>query len=242
MRWQAAEHQSPAQAKRFLGEKQMFKRILRAALVVALLAAFAAPAARAEEGFGLPVPLTQVIGLLTPYSQLCPGAGAVPTQATIASAAKATLCLLNHERARHHLAPLASNRALARAALAHSQDMVARRYFAHVDLSGGDPIKRILRTRYVDNTVPWWLGENIAWGTQQLATPAMIFAEWMHSPPHVANILSKRYRRIGIGIVAGAPADNVGPGAATYTTDFGSANFSGTLAQARRAAAARRHK
>jgi uncharacterized protein YkwD len=44
----------------------------------------------------------------------------------------------------------------------------------------------------------------------------------MHSPGHRANILNRRFRDIGIGIVLGAPVIvPVSSGAATYTTDFG---------------------
>jgi uncharacterized protein YkwD len=41
---------------------------------------------------------------------------------------------------------------------------------------------------------------------------------WMDSPGHRTNILNRRFRDIGIGIVVGTPS---GPGGATYTTDFG---------------------
>jgi uncharacterized protein YkwD len=42
----------------------------------------------------------------------------------------------------------------------------------------------------------------------------------MHSPGHRANILSSRFREIGIGISRGAPVRGMG-NAATYATDFG---------------------
>jgi uncharacterized protein YkwD len=64
------------------------------------------------------------------------------------------------------------------------------------------------------------VGENIAWGSQELATPRSIVNGWMHSPGHRANILNRRFREIGIGVSRGAPE----PGfdrAATYATDFG---------------------
>jgi len=66
------------------------------------------------------------------------------------------------------------------------------------------------------------LCENIAWGTEHLATPKGIVRGWMNSPGHRANILRGTFREIGIGIVVGAPT-RLGPGerGATYTTDFG---------------------
>ena len=43
----------------------------------------------------------------------------------------------------------------------------------------------------------------------------------MDSPGHKANILNRRFRHIGVGVVLGAPADDQGMPSATYTTDFG---------------------
>ncbi len=41
---------------------------------------------------------------------------------------------------------------------------------------------------------------------------------WMNSAGHRANILSRQFRLIGIGIANGRPT---GGGGATYATDFG---------------------
>lgn len=43
----------------------------------------------------------------------------------------------------------------------------------------------------------------------------------MSSPTHRANILARRYRNVGIGIVTGAPYATGDSPAATYTADFG---------------------
>ncbi len=138
--------------------------------------------------------------------------------AAIRRSRNATLCLLNRVRARHGLARLHLNRKLSRAARRHSRDMVRRRYFAHDSRDGRSPFDRIRATRYVPRTGTWWLGENIGWGSGRLSQPAAMVRMWMHSPPHRANILSRRFRDIGIGIAARAP---VGSAGATYTTDFG---------------------
>ena len=42
----------------------------------------------------------------------------------------------------------------------------------------------------------------------------------MGSPPHRANILNRRFREIGIGVVLGAPQPGTDH-AATYATSFG---------------------
>jgi uncharacterized protein YkwD len=138
--------------------------------------------------------------------------------AAIRRSRNATLCLLNRVRARHGLPPLRLNRKLSRAARRHSRDMVRRRYFAHDSRDGRSPFDRMRATRYVPRKGTWWLGENIGWGSGRLSQPAAMVRMWMHSPPHRANILSRRFRDVGIGIAARAP---VGGAGATYTTDFG---------------------
>ena len=57
-----------------------------------------------------------------------------------------TLRLLNATRAAHRLPPLRLDDDLARAARAHSADMVARRYFDHVSPSGLTPVQRATQT------------------------------------------------------------------------------------------------
>ena len=148
----------------------------------------------------------------------CSASHAEVRAAAIRRARNATLCLLNRVRARHGLRPFTLNRKLSRAARRHSRDMVRHRYFAHDSRDGRSPFDRMRATRYVPRNASWWLGENIAWGSGSLSQPAAIVRAWMHSPPHRANILSRRFRDIGVGIVARAP--NGGRGA-TYTTDFG---------------------
>jgi len=148
----------------------------------------------------------------------CSASHATVRAATIRRARNATLCLLNRVRARHGLQPFRLNPKLSRAARRHSRDMVRHRYFAHDSRNGRSPFERMRATHYVPRNASWWLGENIGWGSGSLAEPASLVRSWMHSPPHRANILSRHFRDIGIGIVPGAP---VGGGGATYTTDFG---------------------
>lgn len=141
--------------------------------------------------------------------------------AAIRRSRDATLCLLNRVRARHGLRPLRLNAKLSHAARAHSRDMVRHRYFAHNSRNGRSPFDRMLSTHYVPRNAAWWLGENIGWGSGTLSAPAAMVRAWMHSPPHRANILSRHFRDIGIGIAAGAPVAGSRGAGATYTTDFG---------------------
>jgi uncharacterized protein YkwD len=127
----------------------------------------------------------------------------------------ATLCLLNQERRAHGLRPLKLNHKLSVAARRHARSMARRNYFAH-----GDFVGRIRAARYLSGARSWTVGENIAWGSWDYATPASITDGWMHSPKHKANILSRSFREIGIGVADGAPVGGQKLGA-TYATDFG---------------------
>jgi uncharacterized protein YkwD len=150
----------------------------------------------------------------------CPDVDVAPSAATVAAVAEATLCLLNGERADQGLAPLAANDKLATAAAAYAQDLVAGSYFSHTGRDGSDVLDRIERTGYIRDDRPWRVGENLAWGTGALATPASIVRAWMNSPGHRANILNARYREIGVGVAPGNPARPDGTGG-TYATAFG---------------------
>jgi len=141
-------------------------------------------------------------------------------QTCVGSPAQETLCLLNAERAAHGLHALHPSRALATAAQAYSDDMVARGFFAHVSPSGETIAKRISRTGWLRHRAGWMLGETLAWGTGQLATPTAIVAAWMRSPGHRAIVLRPRFRHVGIGIAEGTPFGRPGEGT-TVTADFG---------------------
>jgi uncharacterized protein YkwD len=161
-----------------------------------------------------------VVLVLPASAGACAGAGQRPTAATLGRAAAATACLLDARRSAHGLRALRTNRALARAARAHSRRMVARRYFAHVDPGGAGPAQRVAATGYLGAAQTWAVAETIAWGSGPAATPAAIVRGWMHSPPHRQTILDARLRDVGVGVVRGSPA---GLGrAATVTADFGS--------------------
>jgi uncharacterized protein YkwD len=148
----------------------------------------------------------------------CSSAHVAVHKATVGRARDATLCLLNRVRAQHGLPPLRLDAKLSHAARAHSREMVRHRYFGHDSPNGRSPFDRMRATHYVPRNASWWLGENIGWGRGSLAQPTALVRAWMHSPPHRANILSRHFRDVGIGIAPSAPAGGSG---ATYTTDFG---------------------
>jgi hypothetical protein len=149
----------------------------------------------------------------------CRDAALIPNAADAAAIARATICLVNAERARHRLRRLRSNPVLARVALGQSADMVRGNYFADHSLAGRTPLERIapaLRPAHVATT-----GQNIGWGTGADATPEAIVRAWMNSPPHRRIILTAAFREAGVGVAASLPAVlERGNRGATYTLDL----------------------
>jgi len=148
----------------------------------------------------------------------CTGADTAPSAMTRTAANRATLCLLNEQRRANGLHALKLDGKLGRAAAGHARDMVAKRYFAHDSKSGASFGTRIKRTGWTRSRRSYTMGENIGWGGGELSTPRAMVRGWMNSSGHKANILSRQFRYIGIGIANGAPTGGSG---ATYATDFG---------------------
>ena len=149
----------------------------------------------------------------------CPNADVVPTPENVEVVRAALLCLHNQVRAENRLPALKDNPKLQKAALGHSYEMIGDGFFDHTSPNGATFVDRILSAGYVKRSAGWTLGENLAWGTGDLSTPAGIMQSWMASPGHKANILKRSYRELGIGVRIGVPSDaSVG---ATVTADFG---------------------
>ena len=148
----------------------------------------------------------------------CSGASASASQVSKRVLVRATLCVLNHERAKHGLRKLRLDKRLSRAARMHSAAMARHSFFSHNSRNGSSFVERIRRSGYLRGARNWSVGENIAWGSGSRSAVRSIARAWMNSPGHRANILSRSFRAIGIGISYGTPAGIEG---ATYTTDFG---------------------
>ena len=103
--------------------------------------------------------------------------------------------LVNVERAKQGLNPLAEDWELSRVARYKSEDMQKNKYFAHNSPVYGSSFQMMksFGIRYRS------AGENIAKGQ---ATPAAVVSAWMNSAGHRANILSTSFTHIGVGYVA----------------------------------------
>jgi len=116
----------------------------------------------------------------------------IPTVTTTAQENE-VIRLVNVERARAGLQALSTNWQLCRVARYKSADMANRGYFSHTSPTYGSPFQMMenFGLRFTA------AGENIAYGQR---TPAQVMADWMNSPGHRNNIMSRSYSQIGVGL------------------------------------------
>lgn len=120
----------------------------------------------------------------------------------------AVVCLINQQRALHHLPALSASPLLNRSAQGWTNVMVSSDEFTH----GTNFASRIGAVGY-----DWRMaGENIATG---FATPRGVVRGWMASTGHCQNILNPAYRNVGTGVSARA-VTGFATGSGTWTQDF----------------------
>jgi uncharacterized protein YkwD len=155
-----------------------------------------------------------------PANAAQPGKG---TKSATAVLEAAVIGRINAIRRGRGLRPLRSNSSLAAAADFHSRDMARKGYFEHDSANGTAFWRRIERFYPSRGFRSWTVGENLLWGTDRYGASFAV-REWMNSPPHRENILSRDWREIGIGavFVASAPGAYRGRSVTIVTADFGS--------------------
>ena len=94
---------------------------------------------------------------------------------------------INRARASHGLRRLLTGRRLARAADAHSRNMLRANFFSHGSFS--QRVRRYVRYRSI--------GETIAMTSR--CSARTVVRMWLSSPSHRAVLLSSRFRRVGVG-------------------------------------------
>jgi uncharacterized protein YkwD len=141
----------------------------------------------------------------------------------MAALEQAVVARINHVRRGRGLRPLRMNQRLAAAADFHSKDMGRRGYFEHDSANGTIFWRRIERFYPSRGFRSWTVGENLLWASESYGA-AFAVREWMASPPHRQNILSRDWREVGIGAVffAQAPGEYRGRPVTILTADFGS--------------------
>jgi hypothetical protein len=130
-------------------------------------------------------------------------------QQDTASRARHIAELTNRDREAHGLDTLQWNDSLAAAALAHSERMAEEDELSHQYSGEANLGQRAARAGVHFRGI----AENIATGSSD----EQIEQEWMHSPPHRANILDPRLNAIGVGVVERG-------GTLYVTEDFAEAN------------------
>jgi len=129
---------------------------------------------------------------------------------------------VNGFRAAHGLVTLRESTALDRSAHQHSLEMGRQGYFGHPSADGTAFWRRIQRFYPAVSLSFWSVGENLVWRAPGLgAGEAMRL--WIASPRHLANLLSRQWRQIGVSAVRVARAPGVygGRPVTIITTDFG---------------------
>ena len=129
---------------------------------------------------------------------------------------------INAIRASRGRRPLRVSRQLSAAAAYHTNQMGLRGFFEHESANGAEFWKRIERFYPVLPGRSWAVGENIVWGAPSLSAAGAV-REWMTSPPHRDNILSRQWREIGVGGAhfESAPRTYRGGPVTIVTADFG---------------------
>ena len=154
------------------------------------------------------------------------GAGAAGSPASTMTSANTlevrVLAELNAIRREHGLVPLRLVPSLEAAADLHSRSMGTYGFFGHDSRDGSDFSKRVQRFYDSKGYGIWSVGENLLWATPTIGA-AEALELWMKSPAHRRNILTPRWREIGVSIVTVQQAPGVyGNRTATImTTDFG---------------------
>jgi len=150
--------------------------------------------------------------------------GAVATQrlSSMHELETGVLANVNALRRSHGLAELRLSLQLSSAARQHSVEMAARGYFSHTSANGTSFDKRIARFYPMGGRRYWSVGENLLWSSPDVDAAGAL-QMWLNSPEHRANMLTARWREIGLSAVhsTSAPGTFGGVQVTIVTADFG---------------------
>jgi uncharacterized protein YkwD len=156
--------------------------------------------------------------------------GLLAASALATSGSQRNLRTLNHQvlaavnrfRDAHGLVPLRASGALDRSARQHSDEMGRLGYFAHSSADGTEFWRRIQRFYPAGGHSHWAVGENLLWSSPRVSAGRAL-AMWIASPEHLRNLLTPRWREIGISAVhvSSAPGVFQGQSVTIVTNDFG---------------------
>jgi uncharacterized protein YkwD len=119
--------------------------------------------------------------------------------ARMTSGERAVMQRVNALRADYGAKPLRADGRLAKAADAHSRDMLRRDFFAHSSSNGVSPHDRIRRFRKAE-----LVGETLAYMPDGGGTSARaVVRMWRNSSGHLQTLTHRRFRRIGVSKMRG---------------------------------------
>ena len=137
------------------------------------------------------------------------GAGVTHRHTAMQALESGVLGEINATRRAHGLVPLRVSAALTAAARQHTVEMARLGYFAHNSANGGSFDRRIVRYYPSAHRRFWSVGENLLWSSPDVDASTALQL-WMNSPEHRANLLTARWREIGVSAVhvaSAAPSD-----------------------------------
>jgi uncharacterized protein YkwD len=150
-----------------------------------------------------------VCGLAT----LVGGSGTAAAETRTLSA-RGLLAEVNAARSERGLAPLSRSAPLTRAARGHSAHLARTGRLSHSSADGRPFQTRLYGAGYPRTKA---VGENLAMSAGCSAEVAGAVVDmWLNSPGHRRNLLSKRFRKVGVAAVADGGCSRT-----VFTADFG---------------------
>jgi uncharacterized protein YkwD len=153
--------------------------------LTAIVLGFAAPASHTSDASALQAVATSCAGAASP-------AGDTHSQL------EAMYCGVNIVRRSYRLGVIRGNGPLNRSSVLKA-DAVRRCGFTHTPC-GMSFTYTFRRAGYLPAKA---FGENLAWGQADFGSPLRTLQMWLNSPPHRANLLSPRWRDLGIAVERG---------------------------------------
>ena len=144
------------------------------------------------------------------------------SEASLPTLSREVLTAVNTFRAAHGLGQLRESPALDRSARQHSLEMGRVGYFGHPSADGTVFWRRIQHYYVARDFAYWSVGENLLWSSPSVSAAGALKL-WIASPEHLANLLTPRWREIGVSAVRVVHAPGIfgGRRVIIITTDFG---------------------
>jgi uncharacterized protein YkwD len=170
------------------------------------------------------LPLVVALAVLVTVGLLASSALAASSSSakSLTTLNRQVLAAINRFRTSNALAALRESNALDEAALAHSREMGLRGYFGHNSADGSPFWKRVEHYYRPEGYSSWAVGENLLWVSPTVSA-AKAMQLWIASPGHLRNLMTSKWRDLGVSAVSVSAAGGVfgGHQVTIVTTDFG---------------------